>query len=201
VYREEILRVMQGTLLSDSELVNAMIEGDDSAFQEIYRRYWYKLYMAAKRKLIFEEDAQEIVQDIFVDLWERRSQVQIKELSSFLFSAVKYSILNHIRTRIVRERYSLDSFGMESQDANDTEDQLALSDLNAAIAAGLAMLPQKSQDIFRMNRLDGLTVREISARLNIPERTIEYHITQSLRVMRQHLKDFLLLIMAILIVN
>ena len=101
---------MQETLLSDSELLNSMIEGDDCAFQEIYRRYWYKLYMATKRKLIFEEDAQEIVQDIFVDLWERRSQVQIKELSSFLFSAVKYSILNHIRTRIVRERYSLDSF-------------------------------------------------------------------------------------------
>lgn len=183
--------------MSDTELVNSMIEGDDDAFQEIYRRYWYKLYMAAKRKSIFEEDAQEIVQDIFVDLWERRSQVQIKELSNFLFGAVKYSIISHIRARVVRQRYSQDSFEMASQKDNDTEDQLAFSDLSSAIAAGLATLPQKSQDIFRLSRLDGLTVREISARLNIPERTIEYHITQSLRIMRQHLRDFILLVTAI----
>lgn len=197
----EILIVMQGTLLSDTELVNSMIEGDDNAFQEIYRRYWYKLYMSAKRKLIFEEDAQEIVQDIFVDLWERRTQVQIKELSNFLFGAVKYRILNHIRTGIVRQRYSLNSFDTANQNDNNTEDQLALSDLSAAIAKGLAVLPRKSQDIFRLNRLDGLTVREIAARLDIPERTIEYHITQSLRVMRQHLKDFLLLLAATTLVN
>ncbi|MCF2443246.1 RNA polymerase sigma-70 factor [Dyadobacter sp. CY345] len=188
---------MQGTLVSDKELVNSISEGDESAFQEIYRRYWYKLFMMAKRKLIFEEDAQEIVQDIFVDLWERRFQVQIEELNNFLVSAVKYQILNHIRARIVRQQYSNDSFHTVDHNDNDTEDQLALTDLTTAIASGLATLPQKSREIFTLNRLEGLSVREIAARLNIPERTIEYHITQSLRMMRQHLKDFVLIITAI----
>jgi len=187
---------MQETLVTDIELINSLAEGDESAFQEIYRRYWYKLYSVAARKAELEEDAEEIVQDIFVDLWERRGQVQILELNKFLFTAVKYKILNHIRTKMIRQQYSQETVRTTAEEHSSTEEELALTDLREALASGIAQLPAKSGEIFRLNRLEGLPVKEIALRLQIPERTIEYHITQSLRVMRVHLKDFILFILA-----
>ncbi|REA60934.1 RNA polymerase sigma-70 factor [Dyadobacter luteus] len=186
---------MQEVFVSDSELIDLLREGDENAFQEIYRRYWHKLYMVAARKAELEEDAEEIVQDIFVDLWERRGQVEIVELNKFLFSAVKYKVLNHIRSKMIRQEYSRETVRILGEKHSSTEEELALADLRQALKYGMAQLPLKSQEIFRLNRLEGLSVKEIAARLHIPERTIEYHITQSIRTMRVHLKDFILFVL------
>jgi RNA polymerase sigma-70 factor (family 1) len=183
---------MQDTLVTDIELLNLLTEGNESAFQEIYRRYWYKLYVVAKRKVETDEDAEEIVQDIFVDLWERRTQGRIAELNSFLFGAVKYKILNYIRSRMVRQEYQQDTLQGSDDKDRYTEEVLALTDLRQAISTGIALLPAKTQEIFRLNRLEGLSAPEISVQLGIPERTIEYHITHSVRAMRAHLKEFIL---------
>jgi RNA polymerase sigma-70 factor (family 1) len=183
---------MQDTAFTDTELINLLGEGSESAFQEIYRRYWYKLYVVAKRKVSADQDAEEIVQDIFVDLWERRHQERITQLNKFLFGAVKYKVLNYIRAQMVRQEYQQITLRAAVEDDSNTEEALALTDLSHAITAGIAQLPVKTQEIFRLNRLEGLPVKEISAKLNMPERTVEYHITQSLRTMRVCLKDFIL---------
>lgn len=183
---------MQDTIVTDTILIELLQAGDESAFQEIYHRYWYKLYIVARRKVNAEEDAEEIVQDIFVDLWERRTRLTINELDKYLFSAVKYKVLNYIKSQIVRQTYQTERLSITIDADSNTEEELAYKDLNQAIMEGIGQLPSKTQEIFQLNRLEGLSVKEIAELLHIPERTIEYHITQSLRTMRIYLKDFII---------
>lgn len=189
---------MQDTIATDTVLIQLLETGDENAFQEIYKRYWYKLYTVARRKVEVQEDAEEIVQDIFVDLWERRIRLNINELDRYLFSAVKYKVLNYIKSRIVRQTYQRDTISLKVDADSNTEEALALQDLSQAITNGIENLPPKTQEIFRLNRLEGLSVREISDLLHIPERTVEYHITQSLRSMRVYLKDFVVLMLTLM---
>jgi RNA polymerase sigma-70 factor (family 1) len=188
---------MQDTIATDAVLIQLLETGDENAFQEIYKRYWYKLYTVARRKVEAQEDAEEIVQDIFVDLWERRIRLNINELDRYLFSAVKYKVLNYIKSRIVRQTYR-DTVSLKIDADSNTEEELALQDLSQAITSGIENLPPKTQEIFRLNRLEGLSVREISDLLHIPERTVEYHVTQSLRSMRVYLKDFVVLMLTLI---
>ncbi|WP_254412266.1 RNA polymerase sigma-70 factor [Dyadobacter diqingensis] len=189
---------MQDTIATDAVLIQLLETGDENAFQEIYKRYWYKLYTVARRKVEVQEDAEEIVQDIFVDLWERRIRLNINELDRYLFSAVKYKVLNYIKSRIVRQTYQRDTISLKVDADSNTEEALALQDLSQAITNGIENLPPKTQEIFRLNRLEGMSVREISDLLHIPERTVEYHITQSLRSMRVYLKDFVVLMLTLM---
>lgn len=177
--------------VSDARLVEQLRGGDEIAFQQVYQRYWYKLYMTAKRKALSDADAEELVQDIFIDLWQRRSNLEIIHLKNYLVRAVKYKVINSYKSQLVRQQHQ--RFVMDSADAaeNNTDSELALQDLMQAIKVSAEKLPEKTQEIFRLNRLEDKSVREVSKILGIPERTVEYHVTQSLKVMRRYLKDFL----------
>ncbi len=178
--------------LSDALLVKLLRADDEGAFQEIYRRYWHVLFVVARRKLFSHENAEEVVQDLFVNIWTRRAEAQIEDLKKYLFSSIKYQILNTIKSRIVRQEYETRILATDGLDSSRlTEEELAYRDLDSAIENGLRQLPDKTQSIFRLNRLDHQSVREISALLDIPERTVEYHITQALRSLRLHLREYI----------
>lgn len=178
--------------LTDVVLVKLLKVDDKGAFEEIYRRYWYMLFVVARRKLSSEDLAEEIIQDLFTNIWSRRSEVNIENLKKYLFSSVKYLVINAIKAKIVRQEYENQViFTNELATTRHTEEELAYRDLYGAIEAGLLQLPDKTQHIFRLNRLENQSVREISKYLNIPERTVEYHITQSLRSLRLHLRDYI----------
>lgn len=181
---------MKYSVLSDVVLVKLLQAGDGAAFQAIYRKYWQPLFAMARKKLCSQENAEELIQDLFVDLWERRETIQIEDLKKYLFGAVKYKILNYIKALLIRQKYeNLKNGGLPELD-HCTEDQLAYEDLNKALERGISHLPHKTRQIFRLNRLENQSVRQISASLSIPERTVEYHIMQSLRTLRSHLKEY-----------
>jgi len=182
---------MKDTIVNDAELVLLLETGDEHAFQEIYDRYWHKLYRMAVGKVGSQENAKELVQDVFLDLWFRRGEVHIGELDRYLFSAVKYNVLNFIRKEIVRKQYELSVFAKTPDTDCNTEDALAFQELQQAIMTGIDQLPPKVGHIFRLNRIEHRSVGEISELLKMPERTVEYHITQALRLMRGYLKDYM----------
>lgn len=183
------------SFLSDIMLVRLLKTDDKEAFQEIYRRYWHVLFVVARRKLYAQEAAEEVVQDLFTNIWSRRMDVQIEDLKKYLFSSTKYLIINAIKSKIVRQEYESHTSATRSLDTTrHTEEELAYRDLYSAIEAGLLRLPEKTQRIFRLNRLENQSVREISIVLNLPERTVEYHITQALRALRLHLREYILAI-------
>lgn len=181
---------MKDTIVNDAELVLLLETGDERAFREIYDRYWHKLYRLAVGKVGSQENAKELIQDIFLDLWFRRNEVHIDELDRYLSSAVKYRVLNFIKKEIVKKKYELSVFAKSPETNRSTEDTLAFRELQQAIMTGIEQLPPKVQHIFRLNRIEHRSAFEISELLKMPERTVEYNITQALRLMREYLKDY-----------
>jgi len=176
---------------TDAELVAGINSNDRKAFRRLYERYQEDMYRLALRKVQSEEVAEEIVQDVFVSLWEKRDGLVVTDIRSYLFRSVKNGVLDYVRAQIVRQNYAREFAFQVEPNYNNTDEFLALYDLTAAIHSGMDSLSEKTREIFKLNRLDSLSADEISKTLDLPKRTVEYHITLALRMMRTSLKDYL----------
>lgn len=166
--------------------------GDQQAFREIYQRYWKKLYAIARHKIQSLDVVEELVQDIFLKLWERRDALRVDKLDAYLATAVRYAIINHIKSTLVHEKYADYAHAHFTEASYATEEQLDLDELMQAVQQQLNDLPEKTRQIFRLNRLEYQSVKEISSRLKVPERTVEYHLSQAIKSLRIYLRDYLL---------
>lgn len=179
---------------TDEELLHLLREGSKDAFEAIFNRYWNSLYRIAYARLKSHEDAEEIVQDLLASLWRKRSELLIINLNQYLFVSVKRRVISSIRQRITHEKYWEYYKHFLPEGTTITEEVVEYNDLNTAIEKAMQHLPEKSQQVFRLNRLQGLSIAEIAENLKMPRRTIEYHLTRSLRELRLQLKDFILFI-------
>jgi len=179
---------------TDEALLSFIQNGDKMAFEEIYNRHWRRLYVAAVKVLKSDAEAQEIVQDLFLKLWVRREDLKILNLSHYLMGAVKKKIVDSMRSKIVEEKYWSYYKAFVPQSFEQTESTVSFNELNHEIQQAIEQLPKKSQIVFKLNRIEGKSVPEIAEFLKLSERAIEYHITRSLKHLRSHLKDFVLLI-------
>lgn len=183
---------MEYALLADEILLKFLRISDELAFKEIYMRHWKTLYISALNKINNSEVAEDIVQTVFTDLWERRENHSIGNISAYLGTAVKYQVINYIKSAISKKAH-LSVIG-EKQKAEESNADLILlvQELNAAIDKAINQLPQKTQTIFRLSRFEQHSNKEISHIMDLSEKAVEYHITQSLKTLRFYLKDFML---------
>ncbi len=177
---------LQQNFIADSELVAMIKENNALAFEALYRRYWKKLYVTALNKTQDTDVAEEITQEIFVDLWERRNTLNIANVSAYLNAAVRFKVISAYKEQL---KIQIEYLDIPDDSAHNS---LALEDFEKSLASAVALLPDKTREIFCMSRLEHKTVKEISSVLGTPERTVEYHITQSLRFLRLHLQDYFL---------
>lgn len=183
--------------LPDNLLVDLLKASDELAFKEIYTRYWKGIYKAAYAKVYHKELAEEITQNLFVDLWKRRETIAINSLDNYLFGSLKYSIINHYKSQLVKEKYQTHLDNQQPPVTNNTDDLAILNDLSKAFNEGISLLPKKTGEVFRLSRIDNRSTKEISQELNISEKAVEYHITQSIKSMRFHLKEYLFLLLSL----
>ncbi|TGE20883.1 RNA polymerase sigma factor [Hymenobacter metallicola] len=184
--------------MPDSAVLAAMQAGDEAAFAELYTRYSYPLFNLAYGKLKNRQVAEELVQDLFEALWSKRTTTQIEQAGPYLFSALRYRVINYIKSEKVRTSYELFCRLHLSEADNGTEAAVAFIDLNEALTAGMQHLSEKAQEVFRLSRLEQYTIPEISVRVNLSEKTVEYHLRKSLKLMRLYLRQFLMLIWPLL---
>ena len=186
----------------DADLLAALPAGHEGAFAEIYRRYGLLLLEQASRKTGSREAAEEIVQDIFTALWQRRAHAaSIQKLPEYLSTAVKFRVINLIKTRYTHEGYAAYCRSAATEADHRTEDDLAATDLTGALHAGLTHLPSHTREIFQLSRFEHQTVPEIAGRLKLTPKAVEYHITRALKLLRVSLKDFLVLLLALGSIN
>lgn len=181
-------------------VLNDLRAGDTKAFEIIYNTLSDKLFQYVQGRIQSREISKEIVQEIFVSLWERRDAIQISTgLEAYLYSAAKYRILSHIRKEKVREEYAVHFlwYAVEKSD-NRIEEMLALADLKEVIEELLGVLPKKCQEAFRLSRFDQKSIAEIAEEMGISTRTVENYITQSLKHLRTHLTRYQWLLLIIL---
>ena len=134
-------------LLSDEDLLDLVRSGNDAAFSEIYSRYWKKLLTVAINKSDGNiEEAEEIVQDLFVSLWRRRGELQISTtLASYLAAAVKYRVIKSLARRNLRRRYEAENRGTFSIEDYSIQNWLEFEEVQARLEALVAALPEQLQ--------------------------------------------------------
>ena len=177
---------------TDHELLEALGNDDRDAFRELFNRHWRAVHVMAYARVRSREVTEEIVQDLFISLWDKRSSQSIQNLPAYLFQAVKFKALNYIESRLVQEKYWSYYRNFIPQNEESTQSTVEFDDLMEALEQGLETLPEKSKKVFRLHRLEGWSVSQIASALNLSEKAIEYHLTQSVKKMRVHLKNYTL---------
>lgn len=168
-----------------------MRHDDEKAFAELFKRYWRKVHAMTHARVRSKAVTEEIVQELFIALWDKRATQSIKHLSSYLYQAVKFKVLNHIESKLVQEKYWSFYRNFIPQKEDVTANTVEYNDLLEAIEQGMNTLPEKSKKVFRLNRLEGHSVPEIASLLNLSEKAIQYHLTQSVKKLRVHLKNYI----------
>ncbi len=180
---------------NDQQLLLAIQQDDDKAFAELFRRHWKAVHELAYSKVRSGEVTADIVQDLFITLWDKRHSLVIHNLPAYLATSVKNRVLNYIKSMLVHRKYWKYYSEFLPQHEYTTDNAVEYANLRKAIEHGLRGLPEKSGIVFRLNHLDGLSIAEIASRLNLSEKAIQYHITQSLKHLRIFLKSYLLFFM------
>ena len=178
--------------LSDSKLAVLFEQQDRKAFEEIYRRYWHPLFLHAYHILDDEDEAQDIIQDLFVAFWNKSFTDRIHtSLKSYLYVTVRNKVLNHIRKNKINTNF-IQFLGtkLTEKDFNTVQD-IELKELTILIDREIDLLPPRMKQVFEMSRKEFLSHKEIAERLGTSEETVKKQITNSLKLLRvkfdQHL--------------
>jgi RNA polymerase sigma-70 factor (ECF subfamily) len=178
-------------LLSDDRLIALIQENDLVAFERIYNKYWSKLYLSAYNILRDRQVSEDVTQEVLVNLWMKRANLQLTSLNAYLYTSVRYQVFNIIRSGKVRA--DLFNHLEELFSNNGGEDILSEKDINRLLEQGIAELPEKCRQIFIMSRKEHLSTKEIAERLGIAPKTVENQLTVALNRLRKTLGDFVCL--------
>ncbi|MEO6287897.1 MAG: sigma-70 family RNA polymerase sigma factor [Dyadobacter sp.] len=173
--------------LTDEQLVIQLQESNKRAFEEIYDRYWYKLFCISYHQVGSREESEELVHDIFESLWNKRQETIIRNLSTYLVIAMKYRITNFIKSQITWRKYQEYLILNKIHETYSTDEIVQFSDLSRAVDEVMGKLPEKTSRIFQLSRFENQSVKEIADELHMSEKAVEYHITKSLKALKESL--------------
>jgi RNA polymerase sigma-70 factor (ECF subfamily) len=170
-----------------------MRKGDERAFRALYDRYWKKLLVRARLMLDSCPEAEELVHDIFVKLWRKRETIVIQHgFHTYIAAMLKYDTFRRLATRRSRGTVVLSPDLEERPDAV-TQEWLDYAQLREQLEKAVRLLPEQGQLIFRLSREQGLSDKEIAARLGIALSTVRTQMYRSLRKLKIALDHFFLL--------
>lgn len=180
--------------LRDPDLLTLLSQGNESAFKELYERYWYGIYSKALRKTGRKDISEEMAQHIFEILWQKRSYLKIDNVGAYLNTALKNLIIDYVRKNIQEQNYLryLEQF-VPFPTAGNLNSTVQYDELTTAIHQSLNMLPEKTRTVFVMSRFEQRSIPEISAALHLSEKAIEYHLSRALLFLRKNLREFIAL--------
>lgn len=177
--------------LTDNQIIQLLKNDDERAFAEIYNRYIKSLSDFTASKLFNLEDAQDIIHDLFVKLWEERKQLQItSNLKNYLFTIARRRIVDKIRRNIMREEYTATLQSLANVYQPNVEQQIAVKELKKSIDLAINELPPRVKEIYHLSREENLSIREISLKLDLSEQTVKNQLSTALIYLRRSLSVY-----------
>ena len=174
--------------LTDGELSNKLIVRDDAAFSEIYKRYWGVLYGFARKTLNNDDQAEDVVQEVFANLYERAGDLfQESNISAYLYRSVKNSAIDAIRHDKVKINYVASFKDFYNKGEYTTDNQLREKELKDLIEKEVQNLPPKMRQVFEMSRNAYLTHKEISEITGSTPNTIKKQLRLAIMKLRARL--------------
>ena len=187
------------TNIEESILSDRIKQGDSSAFSVVFSHYYKDLVMFANTFIRDKETSEEVVQDVFVKLWENKESITIKtSLKSFLLKSIQNKCIDRIRHLKIRDKYQSLILEHPVLFENDTDNYMLYSELENNLEKALKKLPADVTTTFSLSRFDGFTYHEIAEKLNVSVRTVEVRVSKALVMLREQLKDSMFTIIVII---
>lgn len=179
----------------DSERVAGLRAGDPHAYEAVFREYHARLCSFAYSYLQNRSEAEEVVQDLFLALWQKREQLEVRtSMRAYLFTAVRNRVLNRsARARLEKLHLAqIDSTGLESSAQNAAvEDQISSEQIAARVQAAMTELPDGCRRVLQLRWQDGLSYAEIAEALGISVKGVENQLSRARKSLRQRLSDLI----------
>jgi RNA polymerase sigma-70 factor (family 1) len=183
---------MEAILVStDQELVVALQRGESNAFEEIYKRYWSRLYPVVLQRLADREQTEDVLQEIFAYLWVKRETLAIQNLKFYLFAAARYQAIQHL-TRNRKPLTFFEPFESLLTEAETPDQKIIAKQLYEWIYRYADTLPAKKREIFLLHIRDKFTTKEIAGKLGISQKTVQNQLGSALHDLRTHITPVIL---------
>ncbi len=182
--------MMSFNKIKDQKLIERLKQGDESALKLIYDLYWEQLFIYSFSLLKKREASEDIIQEVFIKIWEKRDSLQIRTtLKGYLFTCVLHRVYDSFRkNKNVFSDAIFEKFDKKIQSSNP-ESKLIYKELEAQINTAVNLLPEKCKKVFVLSREDQLSHKEISKQLNISTKSVEAYITKALKILRPTLAN------------
>ncbi|HBL77208.1 MAG TPA: RNA polymerase sigma-70 factor [Prolixibacteraceae bacterium] len=191
-----------------NELFRKVKSGDEEALHSLFLIYFPRLNDFAARIISDPETSQDITQEVFVVLWEKKDRIQVQNIESFLYKMVRNRCVDHIKhLKIIDNKkleWSEQSKFEELYHIDFIRDEpyvLIQEELKTEIEKTIKSLPDRCREVFMLSRIDGLKNREIAEKLNINIKNVERHLSRALRTFRDKFSDELPLAVIILVLK
>lgn len=175
---------------TDNDLWELIKQDNQKAFKALFDRFWSKVFTTAYKYLKDKDACSEIVNDLFLNIWNKRNQLEIEAFQAYLTSSARYHVYKKLKRLkasplILVENYDLLIDGLES--TNSIDDKIKYQELEIKIDTYLTYLPKRCKEIFIMSRKESLSNGEIAKKLDISKRTVENQLTHALKHLRNAL--------------
>lgn len=170
---------------TDQELLALLKTKDELAYKEIYERFWSILYRHARRMLTDEEEAEDVVQEVFLTLWNKANNIELRtSLPNYLYTVARNKIFDHFDHTKVKARYMASLEKFIEQGNYETDYLIREKQLFLLIQQEIECLPEKMREIFKLSRNSNLSYQEIAERLSVTENVVRNQISRALKILR-----------------
>ena len=186
---------------SESTVINLLREGNAQAFEKVFRLYFKSLHSYAYTFMKDDELPEEIVQNVFCRIWEKRNQLKTDgSLKAYLYRSVHNESLNHLKQQKNRVNLQVLYSNANEESTSLASEKIMLTELGTHIQQALNELPEQCRTIFQMSRFEQLKYQQIADQLNLSIKTVENQMGKALKILRTKLAEFLILVLYILTV-
>lgn len=169
-------------------IVKRLIGDDKKALDELYNYYYPRLYTFAKKFLKVEDDINDILQDVFIKIWENRKNIKnVETFNAYIFTITKNTVITYFREKTKLIAFESRMKEMATSEGHFRDDSLEYKDIKEKVDRLIEQLPEKRKLIFKLSREQGLSHKEIAVQLDISVKTVEDHIMHAIRYLREHL--------------
>ncbi|MFT2009157.1 RNA polymerase sigma-70 factor [Pontibacter sp. 13R65] len=180
----------------EQELLIKIRLGEEAAFKKLFHTYYPSLCLYSQKLLGDLDKAREVVQDVFVRLYEQREALPaIASVKSYLYKSVHNACLNLLKQTAVHQDHQQQMLYLAP--TSHSTDQLLQAELEARLGQAIQQLPEQCRRIFEMSRFDGKKNKHIAEELQLSVRTVETQISKALKILRTELADFFLLLLVL----
>ncbi len=176
--------------IDDADLTRRVKSGEKEAYQALFERYAPKIYHFALSYLKSTADSEELVQDVFLKVWEKREILDATQnIKAFVFKIAINTIYDFIRRKNIENAFQEFSKANYAADSNNTWDTLIFEEMQTTINSLVAQMPEQRKKIFKLSKNKGLSNDEIAQELNLSKRTVENQLYRALLFLKEHLRN------------